>query len=116
MSAAWAPPRFFELRRDLQPPQGVVPHPFEHAGEWPQCLRVGAVEAMAVLSTHRYHASFCERPQVQRYRTERDVRHRTGNLAGRELAIPDQPENLPSPRRHHHREKSHCGLTRVILV
>lgn len=76
----------------------VVPHRFERGGDRAELLAAGSVEAMAPLDADLDQPGLLEPAQVLGDGAEGDVRHRAVNLAGRALAAPDEPQDLPPAR------------------
>ena len=54
---------------------------------------------MAVLAAHADESRLAERAELQRDRAERDVRHGRVDVAGGDLAVPHQPQDLAAAGR-----------------
>ena len=59
----------------------------------------GLVEAVLTIAPADDEAGVLEGPELQRHRAKRDVGHGRGDVAGRHLALPDQPEDFPAAGR-----------------
>ena len=57
---AWAAARFFQLRRELQPRQHVVPHPLEHRSQRSQRLPPGAIPTIVAFGPHVHQSGVRE--------------------------------------------------------
>jgi hypothetical protein len=90
--------RLFQFRCQLQLPQRVVPHLLEQVAHRAERVAPRAVEAVAVLGARGDEAGVCERAKVERDRAEGDVGHRLGDGAGRQLAVPDEAQDLSASR------------------
>ena len=90
----WAAPRGFELRRQCQPPQRVVPHALERLPDGPESITVRLVEPVLLIRPAHDEAGFLKRAQLQRHRAKRDVGHGGGDVARCHLLTPDQAEDL----------------------
>src|SRR5437763_1537908 len=84
------PTRAFQLRRQLQPPQRVVPHPLEHCGDGAERVAARAVEALLLVGARVDQPRARERAELQRHGAEGDIRHRAMDGAGAiHRAMPD---------------------------
>src|ERR1043166_7422559 len=92
-------PRLLQLRRELQLPQRVVPHPLENLAYRTRRLRLRAIEAVAVLGAGADESRLGQRSQVEGDGAEGDVGHRVGDGARGELALPYEAQDLAAPRR-----------------
>jgi hypothetical protein len=72
-SGPWPSPTLLQLRRQLQPPQGVVPHVFEHAADGAERVAPGAIEALLPIGAGFDQASLQQRAQLERDRAKRYV-------------------------------------------
>jgi hypothetical protein len=78
---------------------GPLAAPTEYVGS--ECVEggpVGPVAAEAPVDAHLHQPSGPEDGEVLRHRRRRHL-ERGGDLAGGELAVADEPENLPPDRR-----------------
>jgi hypothetical protein len=98
-AAGWArtSPRVFEFSVQLQTPQRIVPHPLELAGQRAQAFAPGAVQPPLAVAPADDEAGVGERTQVKRDGAKGDVGHRRVDVAGRDFAVPDQPEDFLPP-------------------
>src|SRR5204862_3775215 len=88
----------FEFSLDLETPQRVSPHLLEQLAHRPQPLAPDAVVAVAAVRPHADEPRFCQRAQLQRNRSECDVRKGRVDGACRELLVPQEPKDFSTPR------------------
>lgn len=105
-TASWtrAASGLLQLCLQLEAPQRIVPHTFEHLTDWSQRFSSGSVKAIPTFSPDIDEASRREAPELQRHGTESHVGHRLVNSAGPQFPIPHQAENLAPARRRNGRE------------
>ncbi len=72
---ARASPRLFELRLQLQPPEGVFPHSFEHPADRPECVPACAVEPVTAFRADVHQTCFDQSAQLEGHGAESHVRH-----------------------------------------
>lgn len=99
-----------QLRLQLEAPQRIVPHAFEHLTDRSQCFSSGSVEAIPPFGPDIDETSRREAPELQRHGPERHVGHRLVNGAGPQFPIPDQAENFAPARRGDGREHGRFKL------
>src|SRR5439155_24462421 len=90
-------PPLVELYLRLQPLKAAVPELLEKASNLREGLRSRSVEAPHSVSPLAHQPGLAEDPQVLRYRLPGDVELR-GDLPGRELVVPHQPQDGSSAR------------------
>ena len=83
-----------QLRLQLEAPQRIVPHAFEHLTDRSQCFSSGSVETIPPFGSYINESSRREATKLQRHGPERHVGHRLVNGAGPQFLIPDQAENF----------------------
>ena len=83
----------------LQPPQRVVPHALERRADRTERSRRARVEAVPVLAADVDESGLGQRAELQRDGAERHVRHGGVDVAGGELAVPHQAQDLAAARR-----------------
>ena len=83
-----------KLRRQLQPPQRIVPHAFERRAHRTQGGAARSIEPLRLFRSAVDQACLRERPQLQRDRPERDVGHGAVDVARRQFVFPDQSQDL----------------------
>ncbi len=89
--------RLLQFGGEFQPPQSVVPHTFQFLPQWPEHVGARTVVAITVLRSRFDQARSQERFELQRYCTERDIRHPAMNLSGRQFLRPNESQDLLSP-------------------
>src|SRR6476659_2646616 len=87
--ATLVPPLLLELRGQLQPLESVGPETIQEVTQLGEALGPGAVEAARAFAPLGQQAGPAQHRQMLGYRRSRDVEMR-GDLAGAQLAIPDQ--------------------------
>src|SRR6478672_8519515 len=90
--------RLFQFRLQLQPPQRVVPHPFERASDRSERTATCAVQPTLTIAAALDQSRVAERAQLQRDGAERDVGHRRMNVPCCTFLIPDQAKDLAPSR------------------
>src|SRR6185503_19774441 len=89
----------FEFGLDLEAPQRVGPHLLEQLAHRPEPFPLDAVVAVAPGRPYAHQPRLRQRPELQRYGAERHVGEGRIDGAGRELLVPEQPQDFPPPRR-----------------
>ena len=91
-------PAGLEFGRERQLPQGVAPHALELSRQATERLWPRAVEPMAPVPPDLDETGRRQRAELQRHRPERDIRKGRVDGTGRELLVPQQPQDFPPPR------------------
>ena len=87
------------------------PHLLQRLPEWPERLQVGSVKVALALAPDPYKAGLTEDAEVLRYGAKANI-EALGDVAGGELLVPDQAQDLAAPRFGDHLQ----GIDIDILV
>ena len=99
LRAGLAPALLLGLGLLLELRQRVVPHLVEPLAQRLQAQAARGVEAAPALAPGAHEPGLLEHPEVLRDGAERHVAERPVDLPRRSLAAPQQPQDLPPPRR-----------------